>query len=153
MEEYCVNCGASLFSPQATICVKCEQNPHYKETELGRLSRIWIYDRVALPIICISCGSSDDLEGLSMSFSAEEKKIPFIFVVLGWLLPGIWRVIFLPRIIDKASEPEMGRIESELQQCGSCMQSIKIEPIQVDNKNRRFQVIACQKFIDAANGS
>ena len=150
MNELCANCGASLFSPQSTICVVCERDPRYKETEVGPLYKTWIYDKAPVPNQCISCGTSNNLEELAISYSANEGKKPFLLVVFGWLLPGIWRLVFLPRIMDKATEPDRGTIDSGLKQCALCKQLIEIQPMRIDQQNKRFEIVACQSFINAS---
>jgi len=150
MNESCANCGASLFSPQSTICVVCEKDPRFRETDVGPLYRTWIYDKAAVPSQCVSCGTSKNLEELAFSYSANESRRPLLFVVFGWLLPGILKLIFLPRIMDQATEPDRGTIDSGLKQCASCKRLIKIQPMRIDKENKRFEIIACQSFIDAS---
>ena len=149
MNELCANCGASLFSPQSRICVACEKDPRFRETLVGPLFKTWIYDKVTVPNCCVSCGTGENLEDVNLSYSTNERKTPFIFVALGWLLPGILKVIFPPRIMDNATEPDKGNINSGLKQCASCKHFIVIAPLQIDMENRRFQIVACQGFIDA----
>ena len=140
-DPICVHCRSSLFSPTASICAFCEQYPHSKETEVGLLKRIWIYDKVDLPKVCTTCGSDENLEAVTFSAPVDPEN-PSIFRLAYLFMTWRWG-----KLIGESALNTADLIEFSAVQCESCKKDLKLPVIQIDPANKRTEILGGEDFI------